>query len=108
VAVSKEDLLRAKVGEHTHVIEGVGEVRYRGLTRGEALKLQGKQMSTAEMDCKLLAIAVIEPKLSEAEWAEVAAVTSAGLLESLSTAIAAASGMRKADAKAAYATFRDD
>lgn len=107
MAISKEDLLKAAVGHHTFEIEGVGEVRYRGLTRGEAVKLQGKQMDAAEMDRKLLALAVEEPKLTEAEWGEVADVVSAGLLEPLSRAIAQASGMRVEDAKAAYAQFRD-
>lgn len=106
--ISKEDLLKAAVGHHTHVIEGVGEVAYRGLTRGEAVRLQGKQMSAAEMDRKLLALAVTDPKLSEKEWGEIADVVPAGLLESLSTAIATASGMQVADAKAAYAQFRDE
>ena len=105
---TKEDLLRAAVGEHTFTIEGVGEVRYRGLTRGEAVRLQGKKMDAAEMDRKLLATAVTDPKLSEKEWSEVAEVVSAGLLEPLSRAIAEASGMRVEDAKAAYAQFRDE
>ncbi len=107
MAITKEDLLRAAVGEHTYEIEGVGEVRYRGLTRGEALRVQGKKMSAEDMDCTLLAFAVIEPKLTEREWREVADTVSAGLLEPLSQAIASASGMRAVDAKAAYADFRE-
>ncbi len=108
MAISKADLLKARVGERVHEIEGVGQVKYRGLTRGEAVGLQGRKMSAAEMDRKLLAVAVLDPKLTEAEWAEVADAVPAGLLESLSQAIAEASGMRVEDAKAAYAQFRDD
>lgn len=108
MAVSKADLLKAAVGQHTFMIDGVGDVAYRGLTRGEAVSLQGKKMDAAEMDCKLLALAVVEPKLTEAEWAEVSAVVSAGLLEPLSRAIAKASGMAIEDAKETYAQFRGE
>lgn len=106
--ISKEDLLRQAVGQHTFTIDGVGEVRYRGLTRGEAVALQGKKMDAAAMDRRLLALAVVEPKLTEDEWQEVSDAVPAGLLEPLSQAIAEASGMRQVDAKEAYAQFRGE
>lgn len=107
MAISKADLLKVKVDTRVYVVEGVGEVKYRGLTRGEAVGLQGKQMDASAMDRKLLATAVVDPKLTEEEWGEVADATPAGLLSGLSEAIAEASGMRVADAKAAYAQFRE-
>lgn len=105
---SKEDLLRARVGVHTYELDGVGEVEYRGLTRGEVLGLEGKKMSAAEADRKILALAVTDPKMTEAEWGEVAEVVPAMLLTPLVDKISEASGMRKEDVKETYAQFRHE
>ena len=108
MAVTKEDLLKAAVGVQTVHVEGLGDVEYRGLTRSEAHMLQGQKLDSAAADRKLLALAVTGPALSEDEWQEVADKVPAGLLEPVTDAILAASGMRKEDAKAAYAEFRDE
>lgn len=75
-------------------VDGVGKVEVRGLTRAEALELQGKEMDAIEMECRLLSAAMVNPALSVedvAEWQKVAPV---GELEPISQAIQELSGMK--------------
>ncbi len=67
--VLKDRLLKARVGEATVTIEGVGDLRVRGLRRGEVFAIkkatEGKDVEAYEI--KALTVGVIEPKLTEAE-----------------------------------------
>lgn len=110
--ISKGDLqakLRGvEIEEFEHELAGIGTVRCRGLSRKQAASVQGKGMPPEEMDAALLSFGVIDPRLSAEEWMEISTTIPAGLLEPLSQRIAAASGMRMVDPKAAYVRFRDE
>lgn len=107
MTVSKADLLKIRntVVEDVEVPD-LGTVRIRALTRSEALEFEGKPMEPAELDLKLLAIGMVEPKLTEAELAEVQANTPAGLMQPVAKAIARLSGMEATAPKEAVKRFR--
>lgn len=108
---SKEQLLTQApalaVGEDFELPSGF-VVKIRPLTRGEALKVKGKEMPVDQMEQKLLSFAMVDPKMSERDvktWQE---VCMAGELEGVTQRIAEISGLTKAEAKEAVATFRDE
>jgi hypothetical protein len=106
MAVSKADLLKKRFGVEDVEIPGVGTVQVRPLSRAEALEVEGKEMSAAEMDRKLLAFGLVEPKLTEDEVAELQANTPAGLMQPVVKAIVRMSGMEQTAPKEAVKQFR--
>ncbi|MDN5751375.1 MAG: hypothetical protein L0H64_23225 [Pseudonocardia sp.] len=106
MAIDKETLLKQRFGEQEVQIPGVAVVRVRALTRGEALQVRDKTMGTAEIERKLLAWALVEPKLTEDDVRAWQDASPAGELEVVVDAIVKLSGMEKAAAKAAYREFR--
>lgn len=99
--IDKAALLKARFGEETVEIPGVGEVRVRALTRGEALKVKGTH-DVAEVEQKVLAWAMVEPEMTEADvkaWQE---ASPAGELQVVFDAVLRLSGMEKHADKAAY------
>lgn len=111
MAIDKDTLLKAKIAAKTIEIPGVGEFRYRGLSRKEALAQAGedpkevmKRLSISE--AKLFALCVVEPALTEDEWAQVQDNYEATTFEPLAAAIAEASGADPEAAKQAYKQFR--
>lgn len=104
--VSKADLLKKRFGEEEVEVPGVGTVRVRALTRGQALELQGKEMPVVEMERRLIALAMVEPKLTEDEVGEWQDNTTAGELQGVMEAIVRLSGMEAHAGKAAYQQFR--
>lgn len=107
MAVTKADLLKQRFGQEPIEIPGVGEVRIRALSRAEALELQGVELPVAEMERKLLSLALVEPKLTEAEVGEWQAASPAGELQPVVTAITRLSGLEPTAAKEAVKSFRD-
>lgn len=109
MAISKAELLKKQAFAVEDVeIPGVGTVQVRPLSRAEALEIQGKgEMTVAEMECKLLAAAMVDPKLTEAEVAELQANTPAGLLQPVAQAIGRLSGIEQTAPKEAMKRFRD-
>lgn len=107
--VSKTDLLKKRVAVEEDVeIPGLGTVKVRAMTRAEALALYDKEMSLAVADRKLLATAMVEPKLTEEEVAELQATTPAGLLQPVINTIETLSGIKeKETVKEAVTQFRD-
>jgi hypothetical protein len=105
--IDKTALLAKRFGVHDVEIPGVGTVQVRPLSRAEALELQGKELDAAVMEQRLLALALVAPKLTEAEVAEWQANSPAGELEPVGDAILVLSGMKKESAKEAVKTFRD-
>lgn len=89
------------------VIEGVGEFRYRGLTRAETDQLQKTSGTLAEQEALIFSICVVDPKWTYDEWLEETNELPAGLLEPLTTAITGASGTDADAAKQAYLRFRE-
>jgi hypothetical protein len=70
-AVDKAALLATRdIGVETVEVDGFGSVKVRGLTRAEVLGIQkAGALDAAAMEQKLLAIALVEPALSEDEVA---------------------------------------
>ena len=82
-------------------IPGVGTVRVRALSRKEALKT-GQIADISERTAHIIAIAMVDPKMSVSEvkaWADVAL---AGELDPVDAKIAELSGMTDGAEKAAY------
>jgi len=96
-AVDKGALLARRLNEGEHEIEGVGTVKIRGLSRAEVLTAQ-KLGDTAKSDRFMVARALLEPTLTEADvqtWQE---NSGAAEIEGLTVAIANLSGLgAKAD-----------
>ena len=104
--MDKDLLLKARLPEGQHEIPGVGVVRFRALTRGEALEIVGKEMPYADMERRLLSAALVDPQLTEDDvkaWQDAAP---AGELEPICEAIQKLSGLEEVAAKAAYQSFR--
>lgn len=80
-------------------------VKVRGLTRTEALRVQGVGLSEAEAERKLLALAVLEPVLTEEDVARWQRVAPAGELQPVVSAILELSGMTAVAVKDAAAQF---
>lgn len=104
--VSKADLLKKRFGEEEVEVPDVGTVRVRALTRGQALELQGKEMDAADMERRLLSLAMVEPSLTEDEVRQWQDMTTAGELQPVVEAIVRLSGMEQHAGKAAYQQFR--
>jgi hypothetical protein len=111
VSLDKAALLAKRgVGGETVEIPGVGEVKVRGLTRAEVLsiqKLQGKSgVDEAEMERKLVALAMVEPELTEEEVGQWQANSPAGELVPIADAIATLSGLQVKQVKEEMRSFQ--
>lgn len=84
-----------------------GSVKVRGLTRAEALRVQGKQMDSLEAERRLLHLAMVDPLMSEEEVRQWQHVAPAGELQPISDAILRLSGMTADAVKEAVKSFRD-
>jgi hypothetical protein len=106
MAVDKNTLLSQKFGTRDVEIPGVGTVTIRALTRGEALKIQGDEMVAEIMECRLIALAMVDPQMTEEEIQEWQDASPAGQMQPVIQAILEASGMSEEVTKEAYADFR--
>ncbi len=82
-----------------------GTVRVRGLTRAEAVRLQGKPMDADEAEAQLLALAMVEPALTVDEVRAWQRAAPAAELEPISRAIMELSGMTASAVKDAMSQF---
>jgi len=85
---------------------GLGSVKVRALTRKEALGFEGEHDAT-DAEAKLLAVALVEPKLTEDEIRQWQAVATAGELTPVVDAVLELSGMTADAPKEAARRFRD-
>lgn len=106
MSVNIDDLFKPKVGEREVELPDYGTFRVRGLTRAEALEIQGVEMGMAQMERKLLSMALLDPKLTEDEVGRWQENCPANALDPLSEAIVELSGMTKESAKQAMRQFR--
>lgn len=97
--MDKEALFKPRLAEREIPLDGVGTVRVRALSRAEALKVQGQQMSTAKMERVLLSLAMVDPVLTEDDVAEWQKVSGAGELQTVVEVVTDLSGMRQEAAK---------
>lgn len=108
--MDKAQLLKVRVPEGEVEIPDVGTVRVRGLTREEAISARKATDSLDNIDGarvlvlerKMLALAMIDPALTEDEVAEWQRGSPAGELEPVVLKIQELSGMLDDAAKGAY------
>jgi len=108
--VDKELLLKPRLAEDDVEIPGVGTVRVRALSRAEVLLVR-KATDNADsidgpralvLERKMLATAMVDPVLTEAEVGQWQEASGAGELEPVTYRIQELSGMLEGSAKAAY------
>lgn len=108
MASSKADLLKGR-GEGNRreiALPSGASVVVRGLTREEALGVNGEEMDAAEAERRLVALALVDPEMSEAEVGEWQKVALAGELAPLADAILDLSGMTMEAPNRAARRFR--
>lgn len=107
-AISKAELLKARSeGDRGEVeLPGGGSVVVRGLTRKEALAMKADEADPAGVERKMIALALVEPALTEDEVGQWQEVAGAGDLEPVVDAILELSGMHPDAPKQAVKRFR--
>src|SRR5690349_14814183 len=108
MASSKADLLKGRSeGNRREVTLPSGaSVVVRGLTRQEALGVDGEEMDALELERRMLSCALVDPVMTEDEVGEWQAVASAGELGPLVDAILDLSGMTTEAPNRAARRFR--
>lgn len=104
--MDKDLLFKPRLPEDDVELDGVGTVRVRGLTAGEAVMIAEVKGLDAK-NRKTLALGVVDPELTEADAGRWVKAAPAGEIEKVSKRIAQLSGMFDAAPKAAYAQFED-
>lgn len=82
-----------------------GSVKVRGMTRAEALRIVGKPMDADEAERKLLALAMVDPVMTEDDVRQWQKVAPAGELEPIGVAIRRLSGLGSNAVKEGIAQF---
>lgn len=91
--ISKEALLQQRFGVETYHIGGVGTVKVRSLTRGEALQVVGVERDKRDLEAQILAWSMVEPAITEEDarlWMD---NSPAGELQALTQFITRLSGL---------------
>ncbi|MBL8926318.1 MAG: hypothetical protein JNM77_08765 [Pseudonocardia sp.] len=101
-----DDLLGQAFGVEDVPLPGGGLVKVRPLSRAEALKVEASDAADV-MEQRLVAAALVEPKLTEAQVAKWQEVSPAGQIQAVVEAITRISGMDQNAGKQAYADFRE-
>lgn len=105
--IDRESLLKKRGEEATVDIPGVGEVRVRALTRGEALSFKGVAEDVRKLEQHILALAMVDPEMSEDDvriWQE---CSPAGEAQIVFDVVLKLSGMEQHADKAAYKSVRE-
>lgn len=105
--MDKELLFKPRITERDVEVDGIGVVRVRALSRAEATRFKGKH-DVEILERQMLAVALVDPKLTEDEVARWQEVAPAGELQVVVDTIVELSGMKKDVGKQNYADFRDD
>jgi hypothetical protein len=93
--MDKALLTKPRLAEEDVEIPGVGTVRVRALSRAEAMKVTDRELPVATMEQALLSMAMVDPKLTEAEVAEWQEAAPGGELEPVVEVIQRLSGLAK-------------
>jgi hypothetical protein len=107
MAFDKELLFKPTLPEADVVVPGKGTVRVRALTRLEAMSCKESE-GTAAIERKMLAMAMLDPPMTEGEvkrWQEASA---AGEMDVVSNKVSELSGMLPGTDKATYKEFEAD
>ena len=107
----KARLLKSRLPEAEIDVEGVGTIRVRGLSRVEVMGVQsvkdgpGKALA---IERKILAAALVDPEMTEAEVGQWQKASTAGEMEPVTDKVGELSGMAEDAAKDAYKEFEAD
>jgi hypothetical protein len=111
----KSLLFKSRLPEADVDVPGVGTVRVRGLSRAEVMGIRSDVKDEADaikriawLERKLLAAALVDPVLTEAEVAEWQKASTAGEMEPVAHMVQVLSGTDDGAAKAAYKEFDAD
>lgn len=107
MTLDKASLLARRLGDGEHEIPGFGTVKIRGLSRAEVLELQTIEGGAAVTDRRMVALAMVEPALTEDEvriWQE---NSHPHEIEGLTLAIAELSGMGAGAPKSGISRVRE-
>ena len=102
--MNKELLFKPRLPESDVEVPGVGTVRVRGLSRAEALLVRDA-VDRAKGEQKILSLAMVDPKLTEAEVAAWQSASVALEIEAVTDKIMELSGMSESAAKEAVKEF---
>lgn len=102
--MDKESLFKPRLPEDDVDVPGIGKLRVRGLNRIEAMQVQNAG-GTEATERKILALAMVDPKLTEDEVRQWQKAAPAGELEPVTTRVAELSGMAQGSDKEAYKSF---
>jgi hypothetical protein len=111
----KERLFKARLTEADVDVEGLGTVRVRALSRAEVLRVRsavkGEEDAIkrqADLERKMLALAMVDPELTEAEVGQWQAASTAGEMEPVTDKVQELSGLLQGAAKEAYVEFEQN
>lgn len=112
----KSRLLKPRLPEADVEVPGVGTVRVRGLTRDEVLVMRKATDNansidgprTLVLERKMLASAMVDPPMTEAEIGQWQKAAPAGELEPITHKVQELSGMLDDAAKEQYKSLRDE
>ncbi len=104
--MDKELLFKERLPEDDVELPGVGTVRVRGLNRDEAMSV-GKIDDPAMKDRHIIAIGMVDPRMSVSDVARWGKASVAGELEKVSRRIGELSGLLEGADKAAYKSAGD-
>lgn len=104
----KDALFASSLPEADVDIPGKGTVRVRALTRAEAMSMQQVRPGpdrVAVIERKMLALALVDPEMTEAEVGRWQKASTAGEMERVGKKVQELSGMTDGAAKEAYREF---
>ena len=100
--------LKPRLLEQDVEVPGVGTLKVRGLSREEVLGIRAKgETTTPEMERRILALALIDPVLTEDEVGEWQKASAAGEIEKVTDVVMRLSGLIAEAPKQAMAQLRD-
>lgn len=102
--MDKNDLVRRRLPEDKIDIAGVGTIRFRSLSRAESMSIRSDD--TSKFEVKLLAAAMLDPELTEADAEEWTQAATPDEIRQVSDAILILSGMVAGADKESYKSVR--
>lgn len=104
--MDKETFLKTRLPERTVDVDGVGEVRVRGLSRAEGARLKDFVDDPEAGEVFVLAAGLVDPALTADEVRLWQAAATAGEVEAVTTAILELSGLLPDAVGAAQRSFQ--
>lgn len=105
--IEREAFLKATTSSEVIALPSLGDVRVRGLTRAEAVGLQDVKDNPRALECRIIALGLVEPALSAADveaWYESA---DAGHTDLIVDAVQRLSGLGKGADKSGVSGVRN-